>query len=46
MNQALKQALWPLVAVRVLARELTMHFIGSLHGLEGSVMKAVNDISY
>jgi hypothetical protein len=44
MNAALRAMMWPMVAVRVLGREVTMHFIGCLHGLEGSVMKAVKDI--
>jgi len=44
MNAALRAMIWPMVAVRVLGRVVTMHFIVSLHGLEGSVMKATTDL--
>jgi hypothetical protein len=44
MDAALRAMLWPMVAVRQLGCEVTMHFIGCLHGLEGSVMKASEDI--
>ena len=39
MNEALKRMMWPMVCVRMSGREVTLHFIGKLHGLEASVMK-------
>ena len=45
MSEALRTMMYPLVCVRMSGREVIFHFIGNLHGLEGSVMKASEDIN-